>query len=388
MSAVAEVHSQVNTTRLLCGIPVRNLWLLMLYASDLYRHLDTRKVAVEDNPEDIADLVAEILCHHVEERLRRNLSYGYKSEVAIISRVRGRIDTLTTECQRLLERGKICCKFDEMTIDTPRNRYVRAALECLTSPGINAAPENKHECGRLALSLERLGVSKGKPVNYSGKSERFGRHDTGDQKMIAAADLAFSLALPTEFEGLSYLTTPDNQKEWLRKLFEKAIAGFYKVELDKKKWDVNDGRRFNWQISDEKDGKSDGIDEILPGMKTDIIVDRRSPGARLVIDTKFNPITKEGHHRKETLRSNSIYQMYAYLRSQEDEEDATTQSSIGMLLHPAIDEEVTEWVTIQGHTIWFCTVNLGESASSIRERLRLLIDKSFGTEDKAGTRSG
>ena len=45
------------------------------------------------------------------------------------------------------------------------------------------------------LSLERLGVSKAKPINYSGKSERFGRHDISDQKMVAAADLAFSLCL-------------------------------------------------------------------------------------------------------------------------------------------------------------------------------------------------
>jgi 5-methylcytosine-specific restriction enzyme subunit McrC len=42
-------------------IPVRNLWLLMLYASDLFRNLEKAKVAVEDNPEDIPDLVAEML---------------------------------------------------------------------------------------------------------------------------------------------------------------------------------------------------------------------------------------------------------------------------------------------------------------------------------------
>lgn len=31
-------------------IPVRNLWLLMLYASDLFRDFEKAKVAIEDNP--------------------------------------------------------------------------------------------------------------------------------------------------------------------------------------------------------------------------------------------------------------------------------------------------------------------------------------------------
>ena len=371
MSNVVEAQSQTTSSRRLGKIPVRNLWLLMLYASDFYRYLGTNKVDVEDNPEEIADLVAEILCHQVEERMMRNLSYGYESKVAVISRVRGRIDTLTTERQRLLEKGKVCCRFDELTVDTPRNRYVRSALERLSK--LNIKTTLAHKCRALMLSLERLGVSNVKPINYSGKSERFGRHDVCDQKMIAAADLAFSLALPTELDGQFHLTSPDTQKEWLRKLFEKAIAGFYAVALDKSKWRVLAGKQFDWQISD----KSSGIDEILPSMKTDIIIDNRKSSERLVIDTKFNSVTTKGWHREETLHSGYIYQMYTYLRSQEDVSDAKSLVSIGMLLHPTVDKEVAEMVTIQGHPIWFCTVNLGESAISIRARLLLLLRMSF-----------
>ena len=59
-------------------IPVRNLWLLMLYASNLFRQTDrVKRTAVEENPDDIPDLVAEILTRSVERRLKRNLSFGY-----------------------------------------------------------------------------------------------------------------------------------------------------------------------------------------------------------------------------------------------------------------------------------------------------------------------
>ena len=121
----------------------------------------------------------------------------------MLNRIRGRIDTLTTERHRLLEKGKISCRFDELTINTPRIRYVRSALESLIK--LNISTELAHKCRVLMQTFERLGVSRSRPINYSGRSERFGRHDINDQKMVAAADLAYSLALPSEYDGQFYL---------------------------------------------------------------------------------------------------------------------------------------------------------------------------------------
>ena len=87
-------------------IPVRNIWLLMLYASDLYRELPpVRSVNLEDAPDDIPNLVAELLTHAVERRLRRNLTIGYQRREADLNRVRGRINLLRTERRQLLQRG-------------------------------------------------------------------------------------------------------------------------------------------------------------------------------------------------------------------------------------------------------------------------------------------
>jgi hypothetical protein len=99
MTAVAEqVESASMSAEGFIGrIPVRNLWLLMLYASDLFRTRGIGNVGLEDSPDDLPDLVAEILAHAVEVRQRRRLSLGYRSRDAVINRVRGRIDVLTTE---------------------------------------------------------------------------------------------------------------------------------------------------------------------------------------------------------------------------------------------------------------------------------------------------
>ncbi len=344
-------------------IPVRNLWLLMLYASDLFRDLERAKVAIEDNPDDIPDLVAEMLCRQVERRVRRNLSYGFRPRDAVVARVRGRIDLLNTERHRLLDRGKVACRFDELTVDTARNRFVRAALEEISK--IVCSNALAHRCRSLAGSLRRMGVTGERPGHGEIAIDRFGRHDADDQQMVSAAHLAFNLALPTEAAGTKYLSLPDREITWIRKLYEKGIAGFYDVVLSGKGWCVEAGKTIGWKI----ERGSPGIDKILPSMRTDIILNHSGAARRIVIDTKFNSVVTSGWYREETLRSGYVYQIYAYLRSQEDNDDPLAANATGLLLHPSVGEMVNEAVVIQNHEIRFAIVDLGATAKVIRDQL-------------------
>ena len=49
-----------------------------------------------------------------------------------------------------------------------------------------------------------------------------------------------------------------------------------------------------------------------------------------------------------------------------------TDTSEGILLHPTIESEVDEFMTIQGHKIRFVTVNLAGTSAEILARLRSL----------------
>ncbi|MFQ1828356.1 5-methylcytosine-specific restriction endonuclease system specificity protein McrC [Aeromonas veronii] len=367
------------------SIPVRNLWLLMLYASDLFRDIEKAKVAVEDNPDDIPDLVAEILCRRVERRIRRNLSYGYQSSEAVLGRVRGRIDQLNTERRRLLDRGKVACRFDELTIDTTRNCFVRAALEEISK--VVRRRSLAHRCRSLAASLKRMGVIGERPNRSEVSMDRFGRLDADDKPMLAAAHLAFNIALPTEATGAKQLSLPDRDITWIRKLYEKGIAGFYDVVLSKSGWRVDAGKTMSWQI----ERKTLGIDKILPTMRTDIILDHSDAGRRIVIDTKFNSVVKRGWYREETLRSGYLYQIYAYLRSQEGKGDPLAKNASGLLLHPSVGYMVNEAVVIQNHEIRFATVDLGSSAREIREQLLQVLafpPEYYSTESHLENKTG
>ena len=144
-------------SRMVGRIPVRNLWLMMLYASDFVRLSGEAWIKFDADPEQLPDLVAKLLCMVVERRLRRNLSSGYAQMNEILRRVRGRIDLLQTARHRLLERGQVACRFEQLTLDTPRNRFVRFALERVAL--FVSSPEWRHmsaTCRGLGLAGRRL----------------------------------------------------------------------------------------------------------------------------------------------------------------------------------------------------------------------------------------
>ena len=362
-------------------IPVRNIWLLLLYASRLYRELPAaRRVKMEDAPDDIPHLVAEVLTNAVERRLRRNLSYGYQRRWADLSRVRGRIDLFRTERRQLLQRGRVACVFDELTVDTPRNRYVKAALTHIAGVVSKFANDSDIErrCRDLVLRLERAGVVGHLDPRYAGKAavlDNVGWVDAHERQMLAAASLALDLSIPTEQSGLSLLPIVNRSETEGWRLYENAVAGFYDVALSHRGWKVRQGNRIQWPAANP----TPGLPSIMPEMVTDIVLERRDlgvpdAGQRIVIDTKFTSIVMQGQFGKHMLKSGHMYQLYAYLRSQEQLGEPITCYSRGVLLYPSLGTCYNESAVIQGHRVTFATVDLAADSQTIRSQLLRVVD--------------
>lgn len=351
-------------------ISIKNLWLLVLYAKKFEPLLDVKKIKSEKNPEKIPDLIAEILADTVERRLRRNLSSELRYSQGDLTRVRGRINHIRTESLCLLQRGKISCRFDEFTTDTTKNRFVKAALRKL----ILLVKENddlNQRCRAAVAALERAGVLKDRHnidrwSNLASVTNV--RANTEDRQMLAAARLVHEWGLPTEESGSLSFRKPSKEVQ-LWQLFEDAVGGFYETVLAPKGWKVKMGNRTKWQYEPD----TEKIKDILPGMQTDIVLISPDKKSRTIIDTKFMSIViKRSDHKKDTLRSLHIYQMYAYLRSQEKHDDESSLTSSGLLLYPSTGKEFDESCTIQRHRIRFATVNLADDIENIRHRLCFL----------------
>ena len=237
----------------------------------------------------------------------------------------------------------------------------------------------ERRCRDLAARLGSAGVqSEPDARRVSGHILRSGAGwtDAEERQMLAAARLAFDLAIPTEQSGNALLAMADRDANPGWKLYEYAVAGFYAAVLQDRGWAVHHGRLMSWHMEEAKPSMRD----LMPQMVTDITLEKRpaantANGHRVVIDTKFMSPVTSGQQGKQTFRSGNIYQMYAYLRSQEDAGDPLWRTATGVLLYPSLGEDYDEAATIQGHRIRFATVNLATDAQTIRKQLLRIVNE-------------
>ena len=356
------------------GIPVRNLWLLLVYASDLAA-FGNRFDGSVDEAADLPELLARLLTVVVERRLRHNLTRAYEPRAAVLHRVRGRIDWLQTESGMLLQRGEVACRFEDLTHDTPRNRLVRAALEAMAGRVSN--PEVATECRGLARHLDLLGVRSTRPSRAEMTRERFGRHDAEDRLMVTVAELALDLVLPSEAAGDFAATRLDRDEKLLRRIFEKAVAGLCRHELHGRSgWTVSPQKPLKWNLT----AGSAGFTAWLPGMNADVVLEQQLPTSRrrIVVETKFADALTTGQYGKAMFKNGHLYQLYAYLQTQTGAGDIAADKAEGVLIYPTVGLEIDEWAVIQDHRIRLATVDLAGTSASIRGRLLKLVQGQQG----------
>lgn len=352
-------------------IPVRNLWLLMLYASKLYQNNESlRDGGAEENPEDLPDLVAEILANAVERRLQRSLGRDYRARSAPLTRVRGQIDILATETRQLLAQGRVACRFTEMSVDNSRNRLMRTGLA--TAAVRATSPDLSRRCRQLGEILVQSGVSSRPISRVDADGVAVGRNDIADAEAVDAARLMLAMDIPSEEHDRSRRRAPQRDVEEIRRLYEAAVRGFYQAVLPAE-WKVSPGEKIHhWPV----ERHTPGALAVLPVMRTDTILE--TADRRIIVETKFADAQKPSRHGAARLSRDHIFQLYAYVQSQSGR-DGLAANAEGVLLYPVVGQKLDESVRIQGHTYRFLTIDLAATAREIRMRL-LAVVASGGTD--------
>ena len=343
------------------GIPIKNVWLLILYASEVYKTSEDKFLNVEENPDDLYTIILELLCDQFDRNIAKGLSSNYVTRSENLTRVRGSINFLTTESKMLMQRGQVNCSYDELTLDIPRYQYVLMTLKnALFLKGIAGLK------GRIIQNiniLEGLGVTCQFRQNYELKSDRFGHFDYSEQALLQTCQLLNELKIPTMQKGNHLLPNLEEMsEEWLRKLFEKAIYGFYLNNLPVTLWNVSHNKKLQWKFEPDSIAP-----DMMPQMEADIILKNKQTEKITIIDTKFNKILVRNRFGNKKYRNSYIYQIYAYLRSQEENGYPVFQR--GVLLHPSVGDQIADKVNIQGYSLEFQTVDLTATAKEIKARL-------------------
>ena len=344
-------------------VPIRSIWMLQLYASQSFVDGHISSSAVEDAGVELPELIGTMLCDAVEKRFRRELSIGFTLTERNITRVRGRINMYETARRQLLEKGLIACEFNELTINSEVNQFLRYALEyaaqLLSSVDSDASARR---CKVLSRRLSQMGISEPKSTVFPHS-----RLSPADKKPVAVARLLLEFAVPTRGDdALSLFSRKHFTQHEIRKLFEKALFGLFQYHLCPLGWKVSSGEWLYWNAQQ--------VPKELPSMQTDIIL-QSSVGEISVIDAKFTHMLIENRVGNESLKSPHLYQLYAYLRSQEilGEEWKTAK---GIMLYASSgrnQQDETISFLLDGHPVAFASVGLETSIREFRQKVLHLV---------------
>src|SRR5690606_20037629 len=163
--------------------------------------------------------------------------------------------------------------------------------------------------------------------------------------------------LPTEHAGTRQLPRWNHDQTALQRLFEAFVPKFFQRHTEG--WSIATQRRWSWPAASA----------LLPIMIPDVVMDHLHTDLRVVLDTKFASASLRGRFDDaQRFVSGHLYQLYAYLRTQEDMSERARHAT-GVLLYPSVGRRLLERVEIQGHRVVIATVDLAAHWEAIEHEL-------------------
>ncbi len=360
-------------------IPVRNWWHMLLYAWDLVEFKDRFKTEVKDAP-DLRALLTKILVFLMKHQIRRGLRGDYVERSEELRGVRGRIDFVETLRGLSMYRGRLHCEFEEFTLNVPRNQIIRSTLNDSLNRGFTRVEVERPKHASLVSDVEALlrmlyEIDRVRVTRRLIASELrlLGRNEREYKLMLKICEMLQDPSMP-QSESVSDLEVVD----WLRKqeyeIFERFVANFYKLRLEG--WDVRAQRKYEWNESEE--ARSGDIR--LPNMYPDVVLTHET-GKIVVLDTKWYKSPVESGRGDDAVHTSNLYQMYAYLASQ-DHRGGEYPTATGILLYGQTETGRRRLRTkIDGHPFWVETLDLmQERWEDIEDDLVELVEGAVGDE--------
>ena len=350
------------------GIPIRNLWHMLLYA---WNELPLKKhwllVDAESAP-TLDALLTSALMKLINQRLRIGLGRNYVNEQQTQRGIRGRIDFGKSLKHHTFEHGEVVCEFQGYRANEPRNQIVRSTLARLVQtgqfgPDVHQANALRHHLRRLTRSLDGIDLIELTPDFIH--RQQLGRHDRDYRLMLAICGLILQRQMPTESAGQYALPAIDRDALVLHNVYERFVANFYRIHLDG--WTVASQKRLEWH-------EKYAANKYLPSLVPDLVLQKKTSGQLIIMDTKFTAHSLvENQWGRPVFDSSHLYQLYAYLKSQENL-SKEHRSASGILLYPAIQYAFSERIELQDHLMRIECIDLSVPWQDIEGHLLNLIE--------------
>lgn len=335
-------------------IPIRNLWHMLVYAGHDYSIRNQITLSdIEDSP-NLDSLLASMLAKLIRQRLRIGLGRDYTTVKSQIKGIRGRINFPESLKRHSFEQGQAFCEFHQYQINVPKNQIIRSTLQQLI--------QNKNVLSNELRPLSKLldGVDLIKLKYDFIHRVQLDENDRDYKLMLAICELIYQTHLPLDSFGDNKLPTLNRDEMTLHLIYEKFVANFYRLQLSG--WLVTAQKPLTWHETFPN--------PLLPKMKPDLVLQEKSTERMLVIDTKFTAKSLiENQWGKVEFDSSHLYQLYAYIKTQEHLSEKHRQAN-GILLYPSVNQKMlSETVQLQDMSLRIESVDLSAQWQEIEKRL-------------------
>ena len=347
------------------GILIRNIYYMLTYAFRVLRQKNYEDISCEDF-DNIQELFAEILCRGISQQLKQGLHREYVSKNEDLSTVRGRIEMKGTIRNVMMQRQKIFCDYDELSVDNDYNRILKTAMLMLIRSG-SLSKDRISKLRTVLMFFDEIEIVEHSSIRWDGF--RFHRNNRNYEMLINISRFIIEGLILTTDTG--NLRMPSFTEDHLHRLYERFILEYYRHHHPHLQADA---LQIPWDIDD------DSMDALgfLPRMQTDITL--RYCGKTLIIDAKYYGKTMQSKYDgSHTFHSHNMYQIFTYVKNY----DRMSSGDVsGMLLYAKTSEPVTpdSVMNIAGNRFSVKTLDLNRTFSELAAQLDSIVVDHFGID--------
>ncbi len=343
----------------MANILINNIYHMLAYAFQVLHQSNYEEVSTEPF-DNIQDLFAAILAKGIAQQLKQGLHREYVNRIEDLSVLHGKLDFNGTVRNCIQNRKLLSCDYDELSKNNVFNQIIKTTALLLMKE------KSVRDESRVALKKEMLffsDIDEISPLGIRWDMLRFTRNNQSYRMLLSICQFVLEgLLLATDEGGLKLAQFLDEQR--MCRLYEKFILEFYRKEVREVKAKAS---KIEWQLDD-------GVSTLLPSMQSDIMLTRGDK--TLIIDAKYYSHATQVQFGKNTLHSNNVYQIFAYVKNQDV---GATGNVAGLLLYAKTDEDITPdmSVVMSGNQISAKSLDLNCEFSDISRQLKEIARDYF-----------
>lgn len=338
-------------------IKVQNVYYMLSYAFQSLNETEVKNYSSEKF-EFIDDLFTVILAKGIAKQVKRGLGKEYLYHTEEMASPKGRICIADTLKFRAVQKNIVSCNLDELVDNIYMNQILKS-ISLLLLHSQDVARMNKKQLKKVLLFFSNVETINCKDIDWSRL--QYNRNNASYKMLMNICYLIANGMLISENEGQLRLSRyVDNQQ--MHVLYEKFILEYYKKHFPEFKVTQS---HIPWNTDD-------GMIELLPRMRTDIMIEYK--GKTLIIDAKYydSAMQRNNRYGNQTIHSDNLYQIFAYVKNKDVDHSGNVS---GLLLYANTDgENPDKDYLMDGNRISVKTLDLNCEFTEVKNQLNKIVN--------------